>query len=161
MIEPGDIRWYRFALPDKRRPVLVVARADIVSSLSDLHVIPLSTQMRGLAWEVPFGSSDGLPSACVLKPEWIRSVPRAQIGPRIASLAASRWPEVRSALLNVTGLAAPPGERIAPLVEATESFRRAYVLRAVDACSGNRSHAANLLGVDARTVFRYLERERE
>jgi mRNA interferase MazF len=100
----GDIRWFRFASPDKRRPVLVLGRADILPSLSQVPVIPLSTQVRGLAWEVPLGPEDGLPSPCVLKPEWIRIVERTYLGPLIATLPEDKFPLVRAALIDVLGL---------------------------------------------------------
>jgi mRNA interferase MazF len=102
--ERGDIRWFRFATPDKRRPVLVLGRPDVLSSLAQVPVIPISTQARGLAWEVPLTTTEGLPSPCVLKPEWIRIVERSLLGPAIARLDARRWPEVRRALLDVLGL---------------------------------------------------------
>jgi mRNA-degrading endonuclease toxin of MazEF toxin-antitoxin module len=104
VIARGDIRWFRFGVPDKRRPVLVLGRPDILPSLSQVPVIPLSTQARGLAWEVALTEADGVPSACVVKPEWIRIVERAYLGPWIAALPAARWPEVRRALLDVLGL---------------------------------------------------------
>jgi mRNA interferase MazF len=104
VIRRGELRWFRFASPDKRRPVLVVARGDILPSLSQVPVIPLSTVARGLPWEVPLGPDDGLPSPCVLKPEWIRIVDRAHLGPVLAQLPEHRWPAIRSALLDVLGL---------------------------------------------------------
>jgi mRNA interferase MazF len=103
VIHRGDIRWFRFAAPDKRRPVLVLGREDILPLLSQVPVIPVSTQTRSLAWEVPLSPHDGLPSVCVLKPEWIRIVERRHVGPLIASLPEARWPEVRAALLEVLG----------------------------------------------------------
>jgi mRNA interferase MazF len=104
VIARGDIRWFRFSHPDKRRPVLIVAAPDLLQSLAQVPVIPLSTQGRGLPWEVQLGTEDGLPAASVLKPEWIRIVERASIGPQIARLPEARWPEVRTALLRVLGL---------------------------------------------------------
>lgn len=104
MIQRGDIRWFRFQLPDKRRPVLVLGRDDVLPTLSQVPVIPLSTQIRNLPWEVHLTPTDGLPSDCVLKPEWIKSVDRAALGPWIASLPSDRWPEVRAVLLDVLGL---------------------------------------------------------
>lgn len=104
MIQRGDVRWFRFETPDKRRPVLVLGRSDILPSLAQVPVIPLSTQARGLRWEVPITVADGLPSACVLKPEWTRSVERGQLGPIITQFPDSRWGEVRTALLDVLGL---------------------------------------------------------
>jgi hypothetical protein len=37
------------------------------------------------------------------KPEWIRIVERAYLGPWIATLPDARWPEIRAALLDVLG----------------------------------------------------------
>lgn len=70
----GEIWWFQFAHPNKRRPVLLLGPFDVLSRLSQIPVIPLSTQARGLDWEVLLGLEEGLPSECVLKPDWIRSV---------------------------------------------------------------------------------------
>jgi mRNA interferase MazF len=104
VIARGDIRWFRFASPDKRRPVLVLGRPDTLASLSQIPVVPISTQVRGLPWEVALGPEDGLPSPCVLKPEWIRIVERPYLGPLIAQLREERLPAVRDALIAVLGL---------------------------------------------------------
>jgi len=104
LIQRGDIRWFRFNSPDKRRPVVVLGRDDLLPSLSQIPVIPISSQIRGLPWEVLLSQDEGLPANCVLKPEWIRSVERVLLGPRIASFPAQRWEEVRSSLLQVLGL---------------------------------------------------------
>jgi len=104
VIERGDIRWFRFERPDKRRPVLVIGRSDLVPSWSLVPVIPLSTQIRGLAWELQLGPDDGLPGMCVLKPEWIRSVRREELGPLLARLPDGRWSDVTRAVIDALGL---------------------------------------------------------
>jgi mRNA-degrading endonuclease toxin of MazEF toxin-antitoxin module len=104
VIQRGDIRWFRFSSPAKRRPVVVLGREDVVPFLSQIPVIPVSTQIRGLPWEVALGVEDGMPAACVLKPEWIFSVERSMLGPTITTLRQERWPEVRTALLRFLGL---------------------------------------------------------
>lgn len=106
LIRRGDLRWFSFPKPDKRRPVLILGRDELLPALSLVPVIPLSTQVRGLSWEVAFGPNDGLPSPCVLKPEWIRAVDRSLLGPRITGLPPGRWPEIERALLDVLGF--PP-----------------------------------------------------
>ncbi len=50
---------------------------------------------------------------------------------------------------------------ILPLSEAKEAFQRKYVLDALKRNDGNRTQTARDLGVDPRTIFRYLERETE
>jgi transcriptional regulator with GAF, ATPase, and Fis domain len=48
---------------------------------------------------------------------------------------------------------------ILPLEKAKEEFQRKYVLDVLERNNGNRTQTARDLGVDPRTIFRYLERE--
>jgi transcriptional regulator with PAS, ATPase and Fis domain len=48
---------------------------------------------------------------------------------------------------------------IVPLEKAKEDFQRRYVFEVLERNNGNRTQTARDLGVDPRTVFRYLERE--
>jgi transcriptional regulator with GAF, ATPase, and Fis domain len=48
---------------------------------------------------------------------------------------------------------------ILPLEKAKEDFQRKYVLEVLERNNGNRTQTARDLGVDPRTVFRYLEKE--
>ncbi|HEY2733211.1 MAG TPA: sigma 54-interacting transcriptional regulator, partial [Polyangiales bacterium] len=53
-------------------------------------------------------------------------------------------------------------EAIAPittLTQAREDFQRRYILEVLERNNGNRTKTARDLGVDPRTIFRYLERE--
>lgn len=50
-------------------------------------------------------------------------------------------------------------EPLMPLERAKEEFQRRYVLEALERNNGNRTQTARDLGVDPRTIFRYLERE--
>jgi DNA-binding NtrC family response regulator len=52
---------------------------------------------------------------------------------------------------------ADPGSLL-PLQEAKAEFERRYVLEALERNGGNRARAARELGVDPRTIFRFLER---
>jgi transcriptional regulator with GAF, ATPase, and Fis domain len=45
------------------------------------------------------------------------------------------------------------------LTQAREEFQRRYILEVLDRNNGNRTKTAQDLGVDPRTIFRYLERE--
>jgi len=37
VITRGDIRWFRFGSPDKRRPVLVLGKPDVLPSLNQVR----------------------------------------------------------------------------------------------------------------------------
>ncbi|MEZ4227640.1 MAG: sigma 54-interacting transcriptional regulator [Polyangiaceae bacterium] len=50
-------------------------------------------------------------------------------------------------------------EPIVPLEKAKEDFQRRYVLEVLERNNGNRTQTARDLGVDPRTIFRYLEKE--
>lgn len=104
MIGRGDIRWFRFERPDKRRPVLVLGRSAALPALSQIVVVPFSTTIRGLAGEVVLDERDGLAVHSTLKIEWIRAVDRTSIGPRIATFPVHRWSEVKGAVVHVLGL---------------------------------------------------------
>ena len=57
------------------------------------------------------------------------------------------------------GLLTQQATEIVPLADAKERYARQYVLDTLALCGGNRTKAAQALGVDPRTVFRFLERE--
>lgn len=126
----GDIRWFRFASPDKRRPVLILGNARALPSLSQVPVVPLSSQGRELQWEVALNEEDGVPTACVLKPEWIRSVDRAHIGPLLAHLPEARWREVRAAVVGWRGRVAAGLKRQRPPLPPTATANHLVVNRA-------------------------------
>lgn len=45
----GEIRWYTFRSPDKRRPVLILARDEVAEVLNEVVVVPVTRTVRGLA----------------------------------------------------------------------------------------------------------------
>ena len=64
-------------------------------------------------------------------------------------------------LLGPEDLDLGPAEEmgIMPLEKAKEDFQRRYVLEVLARNNGNRTQTARDLGVDPRTIFRYLEKE--
>ena len=99
----GEVRWYTFAQPDKRRPVLLLTRESIIGRLNDVTVAPITTTIRGIDSEVRLGISDGMPSDCVINCDHIQTLPRAKIGERITELADVRLAQVERALLFALG----------------------------------------------------------
>ncbi len=67
------------------------------------------------------------------------------------------------ALLNPDDLGLHESQKreIQPLAEAEESFKIDYIRKALDLNNWNKAQTARDLGIDARTVFRYIERFRE
>lgn len=57
----GEIRWYTFRAPDKRRPVLILTRDEVLDQLNEIIVAPVTRTIRGLTTEVVLASDDGMP----------------------------------------------------------------------------------------------------
>ena len=101
----GEIRWYTFRLPDKRRPVLILTRDDVIDRLNEVVVVPATRTIRGLATEVFLTPGDGMPVAGALNFDHVSLALRDRIGPLICRLPDDRWPEARRALLIGCGFA--------------------------------------------------------
>ena len=97
----GEIRWYAFRPPDKRRPVLLMTRDEVIEQLGELIAVPITRTIRGVATEVLLTPDDAVP--CAMNFDHVGLAQRARIGARIADLRAERWPEVRRALLVACG----------------------------------------------------------
>lgn len=62
-VRRGEIRWYTFAAPDKRRPVLLLTRSMVIDTLNEIIVVPATRTLRGIATEVLLSGDDGMPRA--------------------------------------------------------------------------------------------------
>ena len=99
----GEIRWYTFREPDKRRPVLILTRSEVVERLNEIIVVPVTRTIRGISSEVVLTPEDGMPLVCALNFDHVALAQRSRIGPVICSLPEVRWPEVKQALLVACG----------------------------------------------------------
>ena len=55
-----------FQLPDKRRPVLILTRDEVIDRLNEIIVVPATRTIRGLATEVTLTPEYGMPVTCAL-----------------------------------------------------------------------------------------------
>ena len=55
---------------------------------------------------------------------------------------------------------APTGQKraIKPLAEAEEDFKKSYIREVLELNNWNKAQTARDLGVDPRTIFRYIEK---
>jgi mRNA interferase MazF len=104
-VRGGEIRWYTFALPDKRRPVLILSRDAVLPSLNEVIVAPATRTMRGIDTEVVLTEDEGMPTTCVLNFDHISLARKERLGAALATLNEARWPEVERALLVACGFA--------------------------------------------------------
>ncbi|HJT68095.1 MAG TPA: type II toxin-antitoxin system PemK/MazF family toxin [Pyrinomonadaceae bacterium] len=99
----GEIRWYTFRNPDKRRPILILTRDEVIDRLNELIVVPITRTIRGLTTEVVLTAEDGMPVNCALNFDHLSLAQRDRIDSLICSLPAHRWPEVQRALMVACG----------------------------------------------------------
>jgi mRNA interferase MazF len=109
-VRRGEIRWYTFAAPDKRRPVLLLTRDTVIDGINEIIVVPVTRTIRGIGTEVVLTLDDGMPAACALNFDHVALAQRARIGSVITALAETRWPEAERALLVACGFETPSDE---------------------------------------------------
>jgi mRNA interferase MazF len=100
----GDVRWYSFKAPDKRRPVLILTRTSAIGFLNALTVAPITTTVRDIPSEVFLGREDGLLTDCAANFDNLQTVPKPQIGLLITSLSLLRMREVSRAIRFALGM---------------------------------------------------------
>lgn len=102
----GEIRWYTFAAPDKRRPVLLLTRDVVIDALGEVIVVPVTRTIRGISTEVVLTPDDGMPVACALNLDHVALARKQRLGAVLTSLPPARWPEIEQALLIACGFRA-------------------------------------------------------
>jgi mRNA interferase MazF len=85
-VNRGDVCWYTFKAPDKKRPVLILTRDSAIGVLNSVTVAPITSTIRNIPTEVVLTEDDGLPSTCAANFDNIQTVPKSNIGDCIARL---------------------------------------------------------------------------
>ena len=94
----GEVRWYQFAAPDKRRPVVVLTRDSIIPSLGEVTVAPVTTRIRDIPSEVALSPDNGLPRDCAVNCDHLQTVPRGRLGATISRLSEEKLNRVAAAI---------------------------------------------------------------
>jgi transcriptional regulator with PAS, ATPase and Fis domain len=152
MIKTGDFRedlYYRLnvvnlwlpPLRDRGDDVFIIAKA-----LLSKHADELNSPVRGFSPQA---------LAAVKKYAWPGNIRQLENRIKKALVLCDQT------LLGPEDLdLGPEAEQpIVPLEKAKEDFQRRYVLEVLERNNGNRTQTARDLGVDPRTIFRYLEKE--
>ena len=94
----GEIRWYKFAAPDKKRPILILTRDSVLEYLGEVTIAPITTTVRDIPSEVFLSTADGMPQDCVVNCDHLQTVSKGKIGPMITSLPRTKVLEVGRAI---------------------------------------------------------------
>jgi mRNA interferase MazF len=102
-VNRGDVCWYTFKAPDKKRPVLILTRDSAIAVLHSVTVAPITSTIRNIPTEVVLTKDDGLPNTCAANFDNLQTVPKSNIGGRISRLTARKMKEAASAVSFALG----------------------------------------------------------
>ncbi len=94
----GEIRWYKFINPDKKRPVLILTRDSILEYLNEVTIAPITSTIRDIPSEVFLSINDGMHRDCVINCDHIQTVSKGKIGSLIVTLPLASMEEVSGAI---------------------------------------------------------------
>ena len=94
----GEIRWYKFLSPDKKRPVLILTRNSILEYLGEVTVAPITRTVRNIPSEVFLSKADGMPRDCAVNCDHLQTISKGKIGSLITSLPPIKMEDVGRAI---------------------------------------------------------------
>ena len=94
----GEIRWYKFIRPDKKRPVLILTRDSLLEYLGEVTVAPITSTVRNIPSEVYLSKADGMLRDCAVNCDHLQTVPKGKIGPLITSLLPAKMVDIGQAI---------------------------------------------------------------
>lgn len=94
----GEIRWYKFKAPDKKRPVLVLTRNSILEYLGEVTIAPITSTIRDIPSEVFLSKNEGMQRDCAINVDPIQTVSQRKIGSLITRLSSEKIRQVREAI---------------------------------------------------------------
>ena len=94
----GEIRWYKFVKPDKKRPVLILTRDSVLEYLGEITVAPITSTIRDIPTEVFLSKVDGMPRDCAVNCDHLQTVSKGKIGSLVTSLTPAKMADAGSAI---------------------------------------------------------------
>lgn len=102
-VSRGDIWLYTFRSPDKRRPVLVLTRPEVIGLLRTVTVAPITSTIRGAPSEVVVGIEEGLKAPSAANLDHVQTVEQRFLQHYVGTLSPEKMAKVCEALLVATG----------------------------------------------------------
>ena len=99
----GEVRWYVFSRPDKKRPVLILTRDSALEFLGEVTVAPITTTIRDIPPEVLLTKADGMPRDCAVNFDHLQTVSKGKMGALIATLSSNKMQQMRACVLFALG----------------------------------------------------------
>ena len=94
----GEVRWYKFQQPDKKRPVVILTRDSALDFLGEVTIAPITSTIRDIPSEVLLTSGDGMGRDCAVNLDHVQTVPKGKIGSLVTTLSREKLHRVGEAL---------------------------------------------------------------
>jgi mRNA interferase MazF len=94
----GEVRWYKFKRPNKKRPVVILTRDSILEYLSEVTVAPVTSTIRNIPSEVLLAERDGMYGECAINCDHLQTVSRSKMGALITTLSKEKLAAIGSAV---------------------------------------------------------------
>jgi len=103
----GEIWFFSFPKPDKKRPVLILTRPDMIGRLHTVTVAPITSTIRGVPSEVMVGTESGLKQPSAINLHNVATIPQAGLRGFVGTVPEKTMHQVREALLLALGFGEP------------------------------------------------------
>ncbi len=94
----GEIRWYKFEHPDKKRPVVILTRNSVIEHLNEVTVALVTLVIRDIPSEVSLSKEDGMPKDCAINCDHIQTVSKSRLGALITTLSSENGIKLKKAV---------------------------------------------------------------
>ena len=99
----GEIWLFEFSRPDKRRPVLILTRQEVIELLHTVMVAPITSTIHGAPSEVIVGIEEGLKKESAVNLDHVQTVEKAKLKRFVGSLGPQKMNAVCRALAIASG----------------------------------------------------------
>lgn len=100
----GEVWWADLPPPAGTRPVVLLSRDEAYAVRSLVTIAPITTRIRNISSEVPLGTNDGLPRACVANLDTLTTIAKDTLRERIATLSHEKMQAIDAAIRFALGL---------------------------------------------------------
>ena len=97
-MERGEVRWYKFHPPDKKRPVVILTRNSALLFLNEVTIAPITTTVRDIPSEVLLTAADGMSRTCAINFDHMQTVSKSKLGGLITTLGMEKLDQIRKAV---------------------------------------------------------------
>lgn len=94
----GEVRWYKFQQPDKKRPVVILTRDSTLDFLGEVTIAPITSTVRDIPSEVLLTTGDGMSRDCAVNLDHLQTVSTGKFGSLITTLSREKLHRVGEAL---------------------------------------------------------------